>query len=255
MAIIDKNVLKGLFGSVVAREVRGQQVMSSKPGKVKQTVPTKNAALDFGRASFYAQQICITFFPLIRFYNDSYMVGRLAGEISSLLSANHTQPPGQRELAYSNVSRLAGFDFNKHSPLQKSMMVDVSVAIDPQGQLAIRVPAFNWKAAIRGPKKQPSKHANSIHYSHCIMRLRACRFDFETTDHDLLLDEKIEIDLSPERTEVAERLWEIDVTQHPGRRVILVAMSLEFHLLVAGEYYIVNSREFHPAGIVGGLVA
>lgn len=253
MAIIDKNALKGLFGSVVAREVRGRQVMSGKPEKVKQTAHTKNAALDFGRASYYAQQICIAFFPLIRFYNDSYMVGRLAGEISSLLSANHTQPPGQRELEYSNVRRLVGFDFNKHSPLQKSLMVDVSVSLDPQRQLAIHLPAFNWKAAIRGPKRS-SKYTNTIYYTHCIIRLRACALDFESADHDLLLDEKIEIDLTPKRTEVAERLWEIDVNQLPDRRVIFVAMSLEFHFLLAGEYYIVNSREFHPAGIVGGLI-
>ena len=88
MALIDRRgVLHGSVSNMVYRSYRGQQIAQLKPAKVKQTVTSKEAGLEFGLASSTARAIRQAFanvFP----GNDGRMSNRLTVAVRKCIASS-----------------------------------------------------------------------------------------------------------------------------------------------------------------------
>jgi len=114
----NKKAFSGLIGNLVFRTLNGQQIVQSRPNKVKQTSNTKASASEFRQCSTWAKQLRLDLFAFLNNDTDSYMFRRLTGSLYNALMSNTLIPKGQRTPLNATMSDLVGFDFNSNSPFQ-----------------------------------------------------------------------------------------------------------------------------------------
>lgn len=149
----NKKAFSGLIGNLVFRTLNGQQIVQSRPNKVKQTSNTKASASEFRQCSTWAKQLRLDLFAFLNNDTDSYMFRRLTGSFYNALMSNTLIPKGQRTPLNATMSDLVGFDFNLNSPFQDYFLPNIKVTANSQKQITVVVPEFEPKTQVKYPER------------------------------------------------------------------------------------------------------
>jgi len=154
MARLDsKNNIKGLVGNLVFKTLNGKQIIQSRPTHVRQTKATKASSAEFSLCSGWTKALRIGLHSFLVGLTDSYMYRRFNGQFYNALLSNTTIPKGQRTPLNADMSALAGFEFNSHSPFTHYFLPTITTTVEPQRQLTVTLPSFDPKAEMLFPDK------------------------------------------------------------------------------------------------------
>jgi len=242
MKIAANGAIRGLVGNLVARKIGNQQIIQSRPRKFKQTVATKEASTDFGRASKFGGFIraCLSDTHLDLY--DSRMVSRLNGQILRTMRANPDQIRGRMCLQQGKLNRLANFQFNEKSNTQDYLNFDIELSLNEENLLAIDIPRFK--------KDRDIKFLDAA--GKMVIVINAMAIDIANADVKIVSYTEIEIDcLRLRGWREAERIA-VDCNAFKGS-VIFVGLSVLYLNNSRGRDILLNSKELHPANIVGAF--
>ncbi|WP_207424420.1 hypothetical protein [Desertivirga brevis] len=240
MAIIDKKgILHGPVDNIVYRYYRGMQIAQMKPTKVKQTVASKEASLEFGLAASAAASIRAVFSRVFK-GNDGGMANRLtAVTLKSIKTATHKRR-GERDVHDGDPDMFSGFQFNLNSQVEDCLRVKPQVQFNDDGKLFVHIPAFSAKD-LRGPGAD-----------HFVIRFLAVSFNFKSSIASYLSSKEIKIKQG-EGFEGAE--IEILESLPPGRLVLLGMFIHAYKCDHFDGYTRINNKTWSPGGIIGGWQA
>ncbi|WP_207534593.1 hypothetical protein [Desertivirga arenae] len=240
MAIVDKKgVLHGPVDNILYREYRGMQIAQIKPAKVKQTLASKEAGLEFGLAATTAASIRAVFLPGYK-ANDGAMANRLTTTtLKSIRAAIHKRR-GERNIHDGDPNMFSGFQFNKNSPLDECLRVNPQVRTTEEGRIVVKLPAFT-ENELRGPAK-----------GYYVIRLMAVSFNFKTSLASYLSSKEIKINYGKgfEGAEI-----EVLESLPPGRLVLLGMFVHAYNWDTFDGYTRLNSKTWSPGAIIGGWQA
>src|SRR5690606_25476269 len=149
LTIAANGALRALVGNVVVRNITNQHSIQSRPRKFKQTVATKKASTDFGRASNAGGLVRAGLSDTHLDLYDSNMVSRLNGQILRAMRPNPDQVPGKMSLQHGKLHRLANFQFNEKSNTQDYLNFDIELFLNENNLLAIEIPRFKKDRDIK----------------------------------------------------------------------------------------------------------
>jgi hypothetical protein len=243
MATIKGKFITGTSGGNVYKRYRNTQVVTALPHffPEKMTVPTKNAAATFGKASKLAGWIrrCLT--GVITPNYDGTAIYRLNTEVLSCLNRSKNATDQTYDYAPDSFDSLPGFDFNVHSPMRYQFLAKPVIDIT-ETQLLVTFPQMNAPEQLRFPKdiKNCKILINTVMVDLQNGRIRSC------TPQSLDVGYTFPSSLIPAHT------FEFDIM--PGV-LCIVGFSLQyFEDTFAGNFY-VNSKSFNPSAILYSWIA
>ncbi|WP_207421671.1 hypothetical protein [Desertivirga brevis] len=240
MARVDKKgILHGPVDNILYREYRGMQIAQIKPGKVKQSIASKEASLEFGLAASTAANIRALFIPGYK-ANDGGMANRLTAlTLKCIKTASHKRR-GERDIHDGDPDTFSGFQFNKNSLLEDCLRIKPQLTSTEEGKVIVRVPAFTSKD-LRAPAAD-----------HYIIRFLAISFNFKTSMASYLSSKEIKINIGA-NFEGAE--IEIIESLPPGRLVLLGMFIHAYKYDHYDGYTRINNKTWSPGAIIGGWQA
>jgi len=167
MAIIDrKGALHGRVSNIIYRTYRGQQIAQIKPARVKQTIDTKEAGLEFGLCSSTAKVLRSAFGYAYKTY-DGGMINRLTAKVRKAVSACTHKERGDRDIHDADLNYLKGSQFNMNSPLENTLNIRPELQFTEDKHIKVYLPPIKV-SDIKGPKAEKY-----------ILRLVAISFNFK----------------------------------------------------------------------------
>lgn len=150
MAQLDKSKsISGAIGNVVFKKIGNKQILQSKPDSVRQTERTKAASSEFRQCSLWGQWLRNGLRSFLTDEAGGYMHSRLNGQLYAAIQMNTALPKGQRTPLNSDMSTLAGFEFNTHSPFTDYFALPIEAVLNDQQQVVVTVPEFEPKTALQ----------------------------------------------------------------------------------------------------------
>jgi len=154
MARINKNnIISGKISQLVFRNIDGKQYVQSQPSAMKQTRNTKLSSSEFIDCSKWTKRLRIHLNSLLVGLTDTYMYKRFTGHFYTTLQSNTNLFKGQRNPFNADMSGLAGFEFNIHSPFANHFLAKIEVSLDAQNQVKVILPVLNPKTELVYPKR------------------------------------------------------------------------------------------------------
>lgn len=146
------NFLSGIIGKMRISIVKGRQILSSRPGKVKQAEATKKTGKTFGMASRLSSKIKLLADGDLAQLHDGTMSTRLNGELNNILQKSRDMKTMLFTFDSDSFSRLTGFDFNIDSKVNKrlSKMPETRLA---GSQLIVSFPPLTIPTMLNFPHK------------------------------------------------------------------------------------------------------
>ncbi|ADY53096.1 hypothetical protein Pedsa_2552 [Pseudopedobacter saltans DSM 12145] len=240
MAIIDKKgFIRGRIGNMVYRKVGDTNIIQSRPGEVRQTAATKESALEFGLASSTAK-VLRQMFTGLSHYADGSMINRLNNTVLNAIRSGTEETRGQRDLHHADLSTLIGFQFNRNSPLDETLLISPDIVINNNGLVKITIPAFEsnelcWLPAANG----------------CFLRFTVISVDFKQQYHQLLGHHEIDVSKGKNMEQME---WTTPERAEKGS-IILVALSVVFYAPdgIRRDGIVLNDKSFFPAAIIAAF--
>lgn len=131
---------------------------------------TRENIAEFGRASLATKLLRTAFCPLVQCAADNRVSSRLTGLMVKVIQGDAVNARGQRVVGDGEVSRLEGFQLNKHSALTKKFSAPFTASIDRgTGRMLIDIPALDAAEAISDPEGA----------THFCLRAGGAAIDFE----------------------------------------------------------------------------
>jgi len=236
MAIIDrKGALHGRVSNIVYRTYRGQQIAQIKPARVRQTIDTKEAGLEFGLCSSTAKVFRHAFGYAYKAY-DGGMINRLTGKVRKAVSACESKERGERDIHDADLNCLKDFQFNANSPLESALTIRPELQFTGENQIKIYLPAIK-QSDIKGIKA-----------GRFVLRLMAISFNFKRDVYSYNSYRDIVID-NRHSWQGGEILMDEDFADG---RLVLLSMSVHaYNSDGFGGLDCINSINWDPAAIIG----
>jgi len=231
--------IKGTVGPVSYRNLNGQTIVQSRPGKVKQSKATKESGFDFGRASRTSKAIRLALFPLLRDFQDAAFYRRLTGLVTQATRAGNSSPSGKRNLRDGDLSLLANTDCNVNSPFAKYCLVEIDGGRDGE-RLSLFLPAIEIQEQL----------VQLPNASHATLAYLVVAMDPETLAETHA--ELFELPLSFADQSTPETTWLTEPL--PDNQLLLVASAVFYYRKnkLAGLIGL-NSKDCHPCEITAVL--
>lgn len=239
MAIIDnRGRLHGRVGNTVYRTVGNTSIVQIRPSRVKQTLSTKESAMEFGLAS-NCGRILREIYASFASNRDGRMINRLNAVLLKCIKDSE-KGRGERDLHDGHPGHLQGFQFNAHSPLDKALAVRPVCAME-EGRVRVNLPEFKENGQL-----QPVRYGRR-----CVLRMMLVAVNFRENYYEYLSYQDIAIDRGET---IPEQVWMPDVAL-PSGSIVLVSVSLQYFGLkdVTGDAHPVNNKEFSPAELIGAF--
>ncbi|WP_353134149.1 hypothetical protein [Pseudopedobacter sp.] len=236
MAVIDnRGRLHGKIGNHVYRTVGDIHIVQAKPGRVRQTLSTKESALEFGLVS-NCGRILRELYSSFTCYSDGRLLNRMNAALLKCLR-DTDKPRGERDLHDGNPEHLDGLQFNVNSPLTEMLPVRPKCSME-DGVIRVHLPSFQSRQ-LQQPRY--SKYA--------VLRLMIVAISFRDGYYEYLDYKDIEV---KQGTLVSEQEW-ISEVELPAGSLVLVSASLHYFGMqdVNGERLALNSLDCSPAEIIG----
>lgn len=237
MAIQDLNGrIHGRAGTMVYRRWRGLNILQSRPKVFKQTIATKAAAIEFGKASNNASNIRKT---LARFYqqSDLGMNNRLTKQVLKCLQHSEGKERMERDIHDADLSYLTNFQFNTNSYLTDTLPVIPHTEVSKEGKASVHIPAF--------AKKDIKYTGEAKWISHYRLRIVAIAYDFRNEFCEIVAIKEIDIEEEQQNID-----WQLE-EEVPAGMILLIGVALYAEQRIANDCVLLNSQAWSPAAIVG----
>lgn len=238
MAQLGKNnSIRGVIGNVVFKKIGNKQILQSKPGSVKQTKNTKAAGSEFRQCSLWGQWLRNGLRSFLTNEAGGYMHSRLNGELYAAIQMNNALPKGQRTPLNSDMSTLAGFEFNTHSPFTDYFGLPIETVLNEQRQVVVTVPAFDPRTALQ--------FAQQTRQAELLIYVLTTNFESNTG----FPDDYTVIPIPNDFAMVPQTVW----TSQPipeGYLFLVCAKLLYFNTTRFTEKHYVNNKECSPAMVL-----
>ena len=237
MAVIDsRGRLHGKVGNVVYRTVGDMKIVQAKPARVKQTLSTKESALEFGLTS-NCGRILRSLYSSFACYSDGRLLNRMNAALLKTLKDTE-KLRGERDLHDGNPKHLQGLQFNVNSPLTEVLAVRPLCSM-MDGGIRVQLPAFNVSEQVQLPK----------YTKNAVLRLMVAAINFRERYYEYL-DYK-DIPLQYGRS-IPQQEWVSEVAL-PAGSIVMVSASLHCFGMkgIDGEPLSLNGKEYSPAEIIG----
>jgi len=243
MAILENGNLKGLVGNLVFRKSNEKTIVQTAPGrKTKQTKGTKSAATDFGHASTAGSRIRHVMGEVHLKLHDSNMHNRLINQLKRVTRPNRA-PLGEKTIRGGNIDRIVNFQFNDKCHMHDYMHFDPEIKLLDKKQIAIKFPKFDMQNDIHRPK-----YCNLMK-----INLMIVVFNFEKQIYVRSHKHQIPLSLQADPRTVELEELRFDVNDRHAETV-LIGMSIEYYERFREDYALLNSKDLHPAAIVGAFI-
>ena len=111
---------------------------------------TRQNATEFAVAAHAGKLLRRAFEPLMKYASDSRVTSRLAGALVKVIQADATRPAGERTVMGRNTTLLGGFNFNRHSSLDKTFRAAYTASIDrATHSFTVNIPTFDPSASVQ----------------------------------------------------------------------------------------------------------
>jgi hypothetical protein len=128
---------------------------------------TRHNAAEWKRATAASRLMRHALGDLLRSVKNIRLSGRMNGPLLAALKDDPIHDYGKREVSAGNLSKLVGFEFNHHLPLENALPLNIENCFSLEaGKLALDVPAFR----IRKKKGIP-KDATHYRLVSCILSI------------------------------------------------------------------------------------
>ncbi len=237
MAIIDsKGRLHGKVGNVVYRTVGDMRIVQARPARIRQTLSTKESALEFGLAS-NCGRILRSLYASFTCYSDGRLLNRMNTALLKVLKDTE-KSRGERDLHDGSPQHLQGLQFNINSPLTEMLAVRPICSME-DGGIRVQLPAFNMSEDLQLPK----------HTKNAVLRLMIAAISFREGYYEYLDYKDIPLQYGKV---IPEQEWLSDVAL-PAGSIVLVSASLHCFGMngIDGEPLSLNGKEYSPAEIIG----
>ncbi len=232
-----KNSISGLVGKVVYKTLNGAQIIQSRPKKFKQTAATKVSSAAFLQCSQWTKTLRLGLTPFLVGLTDSFMYRRLTGQCYQALLNATTLPVDQRTFLDTDMSALAGFEWNTHSPFAHFCTVPITTTRNALRQVTVTVPEIHPTTDLQFPD----------HTSHAELLVYVYALNFEpnapTADACWVLP------IAKNGPTLPPAVW--TTPPLPENYAVVVSAKLlyyEANRLTARHY--VNSKQLNPARIL-----
>lgn len=242
----NKGMVSGKVGAVVYRRYRNMNIIQAKPRKFKQTVNSICASAEFGLASSAAAVIRRAFEPAY-IHRDGTAASRSTQSVYRSIRNSSIAEPGRRDLHDANLDELVGMDFNADSRLSQVLQVNHSVYKLENGNIKVRIGAFNSQTSIKRPAGFTQRGYK------CRIRLMLIAFNFreeyleyaDVKDIDFYNYKNI-----PEQCVVLQASSDQSCIQ-----ILSMSVMLYDQMGPTGDYVLLNSRSFSPCAIIAAYPA
>ena len=236
MAVIDnRGRLHGKIGNHVYRTVGDTHIVQAKPGRVRQTLSTKESALEFGLVS-NCGRILRELYSSFAFYSDGRLLNRMNVALLKCLR-DSDKPRGERDLHDGNPEHLQGLQFNVNSPLTDILPVRPKCSME-DGAIKVQLPSF------QSHQLQRPRYSKYV-----VLRLMIAAVSFRDGYYEYLDYKDIEV---KQGALMSEQEWISEVVL-PAGSMVLVSASLHYLGMqgVNGERLALNNLDCSPAEIIG----
>jgi len=232
-----KNIISGRIANLVFRNVEGRQIVQSRPEDMKQTKATKLSSTEFSQCSRWAKSLRLSLISFLVGLTDTYMYKRLTGKLYAVLQTNTSMPKGQRTPCNADMSELAGFEFNTHSPFAQYFLPPIIVTMDVQRQVTVKIPELEPKSEIVFAEKTAQ--------AELLLYVLATSFDQSKP----VVEAHFILPIDRSTPLQAETIWTSPVL--PAEYFVLVTAKLMYfttNKFTVKNY--INSKELSPACVI-----
>lgn len=131
----------GTFKNVIGYRVGDKSFFRSMPEKVRQSVATKRASRDFGKASTYSRLLRQALHKTMDLPQDRFLANRLNRSLAQVLRADKTNKPGNKTILPEHLPMLEGFAFNRERRID-GVLIGIEANIEEQEDISISIPAI-----------------------------------------------------------------------------------------------------------------
>lgn len=195
---------------------------------------TRENIAEFGRASLATKLLRTAFSPLVQCAADNRVSSRLMVKV---IQGDAVNARGQRVVGDGEVSRLEGFQLNKHSALTKKFSAPFTASIDRgTGRMRIDIPAFDAAQAISGPQGA----------THFCLRAGGAVIDFEGKKYSAAMGGTSALPIDG-----VQGPLQLNVTVAPGSGdPMFLVFGVEFLQVVNGRRYPLRDVECNAMAIL-----
>jgi hypothetical protein len=221
----------GRIQNIILYRWRDKTCMRMMPATVKQSVATKNAAADFGKACSTSKVLRKALAPLLMDYKEEAMRYRLNTVLMKWLRVYDPVIPA------SGLPFIRQFSFTKPGYLN-SVKKYASANWQQPGKLNIDIPALNLPADLPAPKNTKSVLLQ--------IGIAGCRID----NRESIPYQSRQIEITYEPSCVPGRSIEFDMIREPGSLYIAV-LSIRYKIFMEDELVISEDEDWMAVGVVG----
>jgi hypothetical protein len=237
--IKDKHII-GVIGPVVYKMYRETQVITIKPGKVKQTENTRKCSVIFAHAIDLSNAFKDKFSQHLHDYQDGTMYNRMTSVMSRILYEFNDPDTMMYDFNADSFKSLQDFDFNKDSPLINSLRVKAIASVTGD-ILTVTLPELMIPAQLKFPA---GSKCCKVTISPVLFTLRENARP-RAIDHQSFVIEK--------NQKIADA-HQFQFSLSDGC-LCLVGIFLDFFNIKDGYQVLQNNKKFNPAGICGVAVS
>lgn len=241
MAIIDaKGRLHGKVANYVYRTVGNTSILQSKPANIKQSLSTRESAMEFGLASNCARIIRQAFYPHA-LHADGSMINRLNVAVLKCIKNSYGKARGERDLHDADLKHLEGFQFNKNSPMREVLLVRPVAELGADNRIKVSIPAIRERGDLQSPQYSFS----------CTLRLMLVVMNFRENYYEYVDFKEITIG---DGAGIPAQEWQPKEVL-PAGSIALLSASLHYYGASGMQEQPVglNSAAFSPAELLAAL--
>jgi hypothetical protein len=221
----------GRIRNIILYSWRDKTCMRMMPATVKQSVATKNAAADFGKACSISKVLRKALAPLLMDYKEESMRYRFNTVLMKWLRVYDPV------ITASGLPFIRQFSFSKPGYLN-SVRKYASANSQQPGKLIIAIPGLNLPADLPAPK-----NTKSVLFQ---IGIAGCRID----NRENIPYQSRQIEITYEPSSVPGRTIEFDITREPGSLYIAV-LSIRYKIFQEDELVISEDENWRAVGVVG----
>jgi len=234
--------LTGPVGPVSYRKDGNDQIVQSRPGKgnTNMSEVTMEFASSFSIASAMGSNIRECFQKSINGWYEGKIVNQLNGLLNTIVT--QCRDVKTHKLSYDEYSfkKLAGFEFNKTSPLLKQIGFEVQTQL-VSGQLKVAVPRIKLPLQLKFPV---GANRCELCFSLGIMRLEE--------GYRLQYPERKSIVVLKNQLEIEETVFSFNV---PEGCLYILSLGLRYTTQRGNIETLFNDKTFNPVGILEAYLA
>ncbi|WP_430810129.1 MULTISPECIES: hypothetical protein [unclassified Carboxylicivirga] len=223
-------------GQYLAREKGG--VDADRIKKDPAYARTRENGSEFGRAGKAGKELRNALNEVLARGADKKVSNRLAAAMLKAIQADATNRRGERTVQDGNLSLLKGFEFNAAAPLETILKLSHTVAFDrAAGTTQLAIDAFNPSEEV--PQVEGATHVRFI--------LATAAVDFGNQSYEVDVVDSVDIDLTALEQEAVSMNSAISAdSPHP----VFIVVGVEYHQLVNGSMYPLQTKTHNPMAIV-----